>query len=457
MTPEAKAVRCWVWGWAYRSWEPSASHWAATLYSEGITDMRMFCWLLLAGLSSCDALWMSSLVPNPLRCDVTASVCAPEQVCDLSSGTCVDARADDGHSTHCGRPWRTGSAAASFQRFSTLVSTGTAGDLVSVSLGDLDGNGIPDLAAVSDAGTLWAYLGSGDGQLTLRGSESPGGSAGLLRLADLNGDGRADFVVSNPGSNQLRTILSTTDGGFGAAVTVPVTGLRGAFTVADLDRSGHPDVAAALTGNSGLAVLIGDGSGGLASAQGVANSRSASSVLSGDFDGDGLSDLAALEANGGEVQVYLNNNAGQSYLRRSTPLPDPLSARSAASGDFDCDGRLDLALATAFRERILILFGDGQGRFSAATSATTAAEPRELAVADFDGDGNLDIAYFDTTGELFTLRGNGNRQLTGPPVPVLGAQVSASLQVSDVNRDGKPDLVGVWQQKSVAAWLNTTP
>lgn len=144
--------------------------------------MRRGLGLLLVAMLGCDALWSSSLIPNPQRCDVTPSVCAASEVCDVGSGLCKAAVVPG--ATRCGVAWRTGTAAASFQTTTTLVSTGTAGDLVSIALGDLDGNGRLDLAAVSDAGTLWTYLGSGAGQLASLGTASIGGTAGLLRLAD---------------------------------------------------------------------------------------------------------------------------------------------------------------------------------------------------------------------------------------------------------------------------------
>ena len=139
---------------------------------------------LLAFLIGCDSLWASSLIPNPDRCDVSPSVCPTGQVCDTSTGRCVAVPSPDSTSNRCGTPWRTTSGAFSFQAKPLLVSMGTDGDLVGVALADVDGNQVPDLAAVSASMKLWSYLGAGDGQFTAHATSTLTGTAGMLRLAD---------------------------------------------------------------------------------------------------------------------------------------------------------------------------------------------------------------------------------------------------------------------------------
>ena len=419
--------------------------------------MRIRSCLLLVGLLGCDSLWRSSLIPNPERCDVTPTVCTADQVCDASTGSCVSPSSPDGGAGRCGVRWQSSPASASFQSQSLLVSMGSAGDLVSIGLGDLDGNGTLDLAAVSDSGSLWSFLGAGSGAFSALTSASLSGTAGQLRLADLNGDGRADLVVSNTSARLLRTSVANPDGSFAAAMTTSVANLGRAVCVAELDRSGRPDVAVALDGSNGLAVLIGDGSGGLAAPQGIPNSRAASLLTAADFNGDGLADLAALEIGGSDFQIYLNNNAGSSYLRRSSALPNGQYGYGMVSADFDCDGHADLAMGTTGNNRIAVYFGDGQGRFAASSSVATAAEPRELVAGDLDGDGNPDIGFFDQYGDVYVLPGRGTRDFVATPQRITGPQATASLQLADVNKDGKADLVLVHQYKSVMTLLNSTP
>lgn len=419
--------------------------------------MRNSLWIVLAGALGCDSLWSSSLIPNPQRCDVTPDVCPQGHVCDAATGRCLATTAA-APSARCSPPWRTAQSPAGFAGSAFVVSMSTVEDVVSIALGDLDGSGTLDLAAAGNQGTLWSFLGTGTGQFNAHNTNNLGGPASLLRLADLNSDGRGDFLVSNIGLRQVHTFLAASDGGFGMASVRAVANLGGAFAVADLNRSGGLDVAAALDGTNGWSVLLGDGSGGLAAGQGVPNSRALSSLVSGDFNGDGTVDLATIATGESSVYVYYNrDNSSQTYMRQEYPLATGQYAYGITSGDFDCDGRLDLAIGTTGNNRIALLFGNGQGGFPALASLSTAAEPRELVAGDIDGDGATDIVFFDQYGDLYVVSSRGTRSLSVPPQRISGASATASLQIADVNKDGKADLAMVEQYKSLRVLLNTTP
>lgn len=418
--------------------------------------MRLASLMVCLCLLGCEALWNTSLVPNPERCDVSPEPCGTGLVCDSSSGRCVSPLNEPSTSPRCGVPWRAGQAAASFQLRPLSVATSTGADLISISVGDLDNDGHVDLGAVSLNTTLWSFRGSGDGSFVPLAMGSGGSSPRMLRLVDFNADRRADFLISNRSAKELRCTLAAPDGQFATSATGAVSGLPGHFVVGDFDQNSTLDVVALQQGASDIALLLGDGQGGLGAGQNLSNTRVGTVLTSADFNEDGAPDLAAINTGAGELQVYLNRGS-PSFLRQDLPLAGGLYAYWLTVGDFDCDGHADLAIGTTGQNRILVLYGDGQGRFPATVSVNLSAEPRELAAADFDGDGLIDIAYYDQYGDVFLLQAAPSRQFPSAPQAIVGPKATASLQVADVNLDGRADLLMVQQYLSVMTLLNTTP
>jgi len=176
----------------------------------------------------------------------------------------------------------------------------------------------------------------------------------------------------------------------------------------------------------------------------------------GDFNGDGFSDLAvdSPAGNGFAVTVFLGNGDGTFQPGIASPIPGP-SGGGIVTGDFNGDGKLDLALSYCVPDSncvsgggIAILLGKGDGSFEAAKlSRSGNAPPNFMLVADFNGDGKPDVAAFvnpDALGNIvLILLGNGDGTLQPPsPVSVTYNPNYTYLQmvVGDFNGDGKPDL-----------------
>ena len=94
---------------------------------------------------------------------------------------------------------------------------------VSLALGDVNGDGKPDLAVANDySGTVSVLLGNGDG--TFQGQTqqtfATGGSPESVALADLTGDGKSDLVVANDADNNVSVLLGNGNGTFQAQQTL---------------------------------------------------------------------------------------------------------------------------------------------------------------------------------------------------------------------------------------------
>jgi len=123
---------------------------------------------------------------------------------------------------------------------------------------------------------------------------------------------------------------------------------------------------------------------------------------------------------------------------------------AVAAGDFNGDGKLDLAVVSQGDDTVSIFLGDGTGSFTMASTLATGSSPLGVAVGDFDGDGKLDLAvinFFDNTTSVFLGDGTGNFTLASSPA--VGV-MPVSIAVGDFNEDGKLDL-------AVTNWCGNDP
>jgi hypothetical protein len=164
------------------------------------------------------------------------------------------------------------------------------------------------------------------------------------------------------------------------------------------------------------------------------------SIAAGDFNNDGKVDLAVTNFGNNNLTILEGNGDGTFTPAASSPATGAWPY-GVALGDFNRDGNLDLAVANAGSNNVTILLGNGNGTFTPAASPATGLEPYALAAGDFNGDGFLDLAVTNLNGNNVTiLLGNGDGTFT--PVATSPATGSApiAIAVGDFNGDGRLDL-----------------
>jgi len=186
-----------------------------------------------------------------------------------------------------------------------------AGEATSAAVGDLNGDGWADIAAI-EIGNVIIFANDGDGGFATSMIPVPtGGSNGLfgIRIGDLNGDGLADIVANTSDGSQLAVLLNTADGGF-SEVDYPTSIQTRGIASLSLGRSGAPDL---VIGNPAIAVLRNDGRGAFTI---EAVSGSPGFITSGDFNGDCVPDFAILQNSGcvlpldADVSIFFGRSDG---------------------------------------------------------------------------------------------------------------------------------------------------
>ena len=327
---------------------------------------------------------------------------------------------------------------------------------------DFNGDGNPDLA-VSNMGsnTISIFLGNGNGTFQPHVDYATGTGPWDLAVADFNNDGKLDLAVINTGcptngsdcGNQTISIfLGNGDGTFQAPLTFvpPTTVVSTGFAFGDFNGDGNIDMAISQVGGSGglAAVYLGNGDGtfttGAQYPTGQISFSGSPSIIAGDFNRDGKLDLAMVQAypalSISNAVVLLGN--GDGTFQSAVSHPTAPGAGVIAAGDFNGDGIPDLATLSSYpgANTVSILLGNGDGTFQTHVDYTTGNGPVSLTVADLNGNGKLDLAiseYNDNTVSVLLGLGDGTLQ-EKQDFPVNSGP--AGIVAADFNGDGRMDI-----------------
>jgi hypothetical protein len=375
--------------------------------------------------------------------------------------------------------------------FAAPVTITGVGSPLHLANGDFAADGGPDLLFTSiDQGvTVLSPDGKGSFVTAQRsapllgdpGSTTPANFLDMVAVADLNGDGNPDLIIPDL-SGYIHTLLGNGDGTFTElAVNAPTLQLPPAelsnMLVADVNGDGHPDLV--ISNQNGyvmpngivvpdIEVLLGNGDGTF-QARKQLTTVNPPAVLStyggmalGDFNGDGKLDLITVDQPG-RLQISLGRGDGTFDDPSFIPVNVPVGAAYIEVGDFNGDGKLDIATLGGVLNtqpgawQLSILLGNGDGTFSSnAINYSVPAYAANLTVADLNGDGIPDLLFTvprdagdtsvvnpSSSNSIDVMLGNGDGTFQTPVQYASTSHIGAyvDLAVADINGDGHPDIL----------------
>jgi hypothetical protein len=253
----------------------------------------------------------------------------------------------------------------------------------------------------------------------------------------------AAAVIANCGVSPSRS-PSTAGTTLFAVGTAP-----GSIEIADFNSDGQLDIVVANEQSNDVTILLGDGKGGFAQTKGspFPAGPKPNDIAVGDFNRDGKLDLALANHDAKYLTVLLGDGNGGFMPAANSPFPVEVKPHThgVATGDLNGDGNPDLVTDSWGTDQVGILFGDGKGSFSTSGRFLDVGKMpyQRVRVADINGDGNADIITTNLEGDNVTiLLGDGKggfKQSVGSPFPCGDSPFN--FAIGDVNKDGKPDLI----------------
>jgi hypothetical protein len=333
----------------------------------------------------------------------------------------------------------------------------------SVSLGDVDGNGTLDVVLAK--GRHWPLVdkvlrNDGKGNFTVELLAETPDRTYSAALADLDGDGDLDMVVSNDKPDQKLIYRNDGAGKFRVVGTFGSPDWSTRYvTVADVNGDRRPDLLVANRSSNPANprpsfVCLNDRAGSFPACVPLAT-QSATIIVASDLDGDGRVDLFVPHRDGGQNLIFWNDGSG-SFTEGTAIGPSASQIRAAAAADINGDGAVDLLVGD--EKRGLFLYaGTGKRTFGEPVALGGATgSPYSIGIADMDRDGRLDVVIGrqEAVGSVLLNRGGG-RMPRFTDIPWGDGKGSVyGLAVGDLDGDGWPDIAAARSEAPNGVWFS---
>ncbi len=357
--------------------------------------------------------------------------------------------------------------------FKPMIAYTTGATPVGVALGDLDGDGKPDVVVTNSGPNSISIFKNVSASATISSTtfSSPitlatASGPHYLKIADLDGDGRLDIIVANTSTSSNKiSIFRNTSTGSGISFATRVDLATGGAApidvcVADFDMDGRPDIAIVNQSSSKIGILKNLSSPGVITTASFATAVTFTTGLTpfklfaGDMDNDGYPDLAVTNFSANTVSLFHNNitvgTISASTFSLTTTLSGVNSPTGIAGGDIDGDGKPELVICNSAGASISVFQNTnttaGSISFGANVDFVAGSAPADLVVGDINGDGKTDIAVGNYTANSISIfrntatSGTISSSSLASHVQYATGTSPSGIALTDIDGDGKADI-----------------
>ena len=359
-------------------------------------------------------------------------------------------------------------------------------------IGDLDGDGKPDIVIVNFSSNTISVLQnrSVSGVINVNSfvpkiDFNAGSNPYAVAIGDLDGDGKPDIVVANYSSNTVsvfhnKSVTGTIDlNSFDNKIDF-VTGTSPvSISIGDIDGDGKPDIVVANHNSNTISILQNNCNTGSITQNSFASKIDFTagllpfSIALGDMDGDGRLDIITANGSGNSISIFRNqSNAGaitSNSLAGKVDFATALVPYSVAVADLDGDGKLDIAVANEGSNTVSVFRNTSSAgvinanSFAVKVDFKTSFLPFSVAIGDIDGDGKPDLVVTNEDSAYVsiyrnkTVSGNINTNSFANRVDFKTGAAPYAVAIGDMDGDSKPDLVVVNYNENTVSVLRNIP
>ncbi len=317
-----------------------------------------------------------------------------------------------------------------------------------IAAGDLNGDGLTDLAISNGADNTFSVLINDNG--------NPGTflpkidyATNLnpldIKMADLDMDGFVDIVVTNLNSSDVSVYLNNGSGIFSTKTDYTTLPTPKSIDIQDLDGDGFFDLVTGNLFEDRICILFNNGDGTFAPFIAKYAGHGTVSVALEDFNNDGNVDIMSTNFN---RSIRILENTGGGSMESEKKLYDGRSGQGRSFwSDFNGDGLIDAVIATSvdYPDFVSVVKNQGPIFQTPADEYSTGPTPRHIYSADIDGDGDMDILAthkLDNYGHgISVLRNNGNGTFAEKEQYIVAGSAPTGILVADLDGDGTGDMI----------------